>query len=45
MTGIRIFIGLAVVVASAQPTFAADWQYCLAPSHAEHKVYISVTFP
>jgi hypothetical protein len=45
MTGIRLFIGLAVVVASAQPTFAADWQYCLAPSRADHKVYISATFP
>jgi hypothetical protein len=45
MTGIRFCIGLAVVVASAQPTLATDWQYCLAPSRADHKVYMSATFP
>ncbi|MDI1343036.1 MAG: hypothetical protein PSV22_02900 [Pseudolabrys sp.] len=45
MMGIRFFVGLAVVVISAQPTFAADWQYCLAPSRADHKVYMSATFP
>lgn len=45
MTGIRFVIGLAVVVASVQPTFAVDWQYCLAPSRADHKVYMSAAFP
>ena len=33
------------MAASSQAALAADWQYCLAPSHAEHKVYISATFP
>jgi hypothetical protein len=37
--------GLALIAASSQAALAADWQYCLSPSHAEHKVYISSTFP
>lgn len=28
-----------------QQALAADWRYCLAPSHAEHKVYMSPPFP
>ncbi|MDI1343346.1 MAG: hypothetical protein PSV22_04480 [Pseudolabrys sp.] len=45
MTGIKFVIGLVVAVASARPAFAVDWQYCLAPSRADHKVYISARFP
>jgi hypothetical protein len=41
----KILAGIALVTASAQVARAADWQYCLAPSHAEHKVYMSATFP
>jgi hypothetical protein len=37
--------GLVLIAASSQSAFAADWKYCLAPSHAEHKVYMSATFP
>jgi hypothetical protein len=37
--------GLALIAASPQMALATDWQYCLAPSHAEHKVYMSATFP
>jgi hypothetical protein len=37
--------GLVLIAASSQTAFAADWKYCLAPSHAEHKVYMSATFP
>jgi hypothetical protein len=33
------------VVAPCHPAFAGDWQYCLAPSEADHKVYISEPFP
>jgi hypothetical protein len=33
------------MAASSQAAMAADWQYCLAPSHAEHKIYMSSTFP
>jgi hypothetical protein len=35
---------IALIAASAQTAWATDWQYCLAPSHAEHKVYMSTTF-
>ena len=41
----RILAAFALIVASAPAAFAEDWQYCLAPSHAERKVYISGTFP
>jgi hypothetical protein len=41
----KIFVGLALMMASSQVALATDWQYCLAPSHAEHKVYITGTFP
>jgi hypothetical protein len=33
------------MVFSSQTAFAADWQYCLAPSRADHIVYMSATFP
>jgi hypothetical protein len=36
---------LLVVTFLPQKTLAADWRYCLAPSHAEHKVYMSPPFP
>jgi hypothetical protein len=32
----------------SQTTLASewqDWQYCLAPSHAEHKIYLSEPIP
>jgi hypothetical protein len=41
----RIFTGFALIVASSQTALATDWQYCLAPSQAEHKVYMSGAFP
>lgn len=28
-----------------QSALAEDWRFCLAPSHAEHKVYMSAPFP
>jgi hypothetical protein len=28
----------------SQTAFAAEWQYCLAPSDIEHKVYLSGVF-
>lgn len=43
--GIRFVIGVAVMMVSSRTAFAADWQYCLAPSRADHKVYISARFP
>lgn len=41
----RIFAGLALTAASSQMAMATDWQYCLAPSQAEHKIYMSGAFP
>jgi hypothetical protein len=41
----KSLVGLALIAASPQTALATDWQYCLAPSHAEHKVYISAAFP
>jgi hypothetical protein len=40
-------IGLAafLTVTMSQSALAADWHYCLAPSRAEHKIYISEPFP
>jgi hypothetical protein len=28
-----------------QKALAEEWRYCLAPSHAEHKIYMSPPFP
>ena len=41
----KTLAGFVLIAASSQMALAADWQYCLAPSHAEHKVYMSATFP
>lgn len=41
----RIFAGLALIAASSQMATATDWQYCLAPSQAEHKIYMTDAFP
>jgi hypothetical protein len=41
----KTLASLALMAAVSQAAMAADWQYCLAPSHADHKVYISEPFP
>ena len=35
----------ALVAFLAGAAHADDWRYCLAPLHAEHKVYMSAAFP
>lgn len=40
----RPLIVLALMIAVPQLASAADWRYCLAPSHAEHKIYFSPPF-
>jgi hypothetical protein len=40
----RALFGLALILAIPQWALASDWRYCLAPSHAERKVYISPPF-
>ena len=41
----KILAGLALIAASSHAALATDWQYCLAPSQAEHKIYMSGAFP
>jgi hypothetical protein len=41
----RALFALALTVLIPQMAQAGDWRYCLAPSHAEHKIYISPPFP
>jgi len=45
MTLAKLFAGLALTMAVLRPALAADWQYCLAPSQTEHKIYLSPVFP
>jgi hypothetical protein len=40
----RLFLVLALTFAVPQWASAADWRYCLAPSHTEHKVYMTPPF-
>jgi hypothetical protein len=43
----RVLLASALVATTLLPrsALAADWRYCLAPSHAERKIYISSPFP
>jgi hypothetical protein len=41
----RALLALLVTAMLAQPAFAGDWRYCLAPSHSQHKIYMSPPFP
>jgi hypothetical protein len=40
----RALLALALIMSIPQMAFAGDWRYCLAPSHAERKIYISQPF-
>jgi len=41
----KTLTGIVLMAVVSQTALAADWQYCLAPSHTEHKVYLSEPFP
>lgn len=41
----RVLLALALTAMVSQTALAEDWRYCLAPSHAQHKTYISPPFP
>lgn len=41
----RALLALALTILIPQMAHAGDWRYCLAPSHAEHKIYMSPPFP
>jgi ABC-type sugar transport system substrate-binding protein len=40
----RALLALALAVLLPQSAAAEDWRYCLAPSHADHKLYVSMPF-
>jgi len=40
----RALLAFALTVLLPAIAVAEDWHYCLAPSHAEHKIYMSVPF-
>lgn len=41
----RALVAVVTTALLAQPACAGDWRYCLAPSHAQHKIYMSPPFP
>ena len=41
----KVLVGLSLIAASSHAALAVDWQYCLAPSQVDHKVYLSGAFP
>jgi hypothetical protein len=41
----RALLALLVTAMLSPSAFAGDWRYCLAPSHAQHKIYMSPPFP
>ncbi len=42
---IKAIGGSVLILAASQAALAADWQYCLAPSFTQHRIYISAPFP
>jgi hypothetical protein len=45
MSNMRTLLALALTVSLPQIAMADGWRYCLAPFHAEHKIYMSLPFP
>jgi hypothetical protein len=41
----RALLALGLMLLLPQLAHAADWRYCLAPSHTQRKVFISPPFP
>jgi hypothetical protein len=41
----RALLALALTLAIPQIAWASDWRYCLAPSEADHKIYLTAPFP
>jgi hypothetical protein len=40
----RALLALGLTALLPQVAAAQDWRYCLAPSHADHKLYVSMPF-
>jgi hypothetical protein len=41
----RALLGLILIALIPQMALASDWRYCLAPSHGEHRIYVTAPFP
>jgi hypothetical protein len=41
----RALLALTLIVLIPRIAMADGWRYCLAPFHAEHKIYMSSPFP
>jgi hypothetical protein len=44
-TYVLLVLALLAMTLLPQQALAGEWRYCLAPSHAEHKIYMSPPFP
>ena len=44
MMSVKGALGFAFIMLSASSASAGDWRFCLAPSQADHKIYISAPF-
>jgi len=40
----RALLAMTFTLLIPQIALAADWRYCLAPSHSEHKTYVTPAF-
>jgi hypothetical protein len=45
ISNMRTLLALALTISLPQIAMAESWRYCLAPFHAEHKIYMSLPFP
>ena len=41
----RALLALLLTAMLSRSACAGDWRYCLAPSHSQHKIYMSLPFP
>ena len=41
----RALCALLATAMASHSACAGDWRYCLAPSHSQHKIYMSPPFP
>jgi hypothetical protein len=44
MMSVKGALGFAFIMLSASSAMAGEWRYCLAPSQAEHKIYMTAPF-
>jgi hypothetical protein len=44
IAGIGLAVWLMMLIAGPAPAVAAEWRFCIAPAHQEHKIYITAPF-